>query len=156
MKLTDFSISLLNGQPLDWSLFAGKKVMLVNTASECGLTPQYEALQELYSHFHDQNFTIIGFPCNDFGAQEPGNAVEIESFCTKNYGVTFPLTEKIQVKGVEAHPIYQWLCETMQTEVTWNFQKFLIDEKGQVFKSLAPTTSPNDPEILDWIQNKTK
>lgn len=156
MKLTDFSIAKLNGEPLDWTPYLGKKLMLVNTASACGLTPQYEALQELHTHFQDQNFAVIGFPCNDFGGQEPGSAAEIEQFCSLNYGVTFPLTEKIHVKGEDAHPIFHWLCTTLQTEVSWNFQKFLIDENGHVIISVAPTTLPNDPTILDWIQNHTK
>lgn len=147
----DFSIQSLAGTPLDLKQFRGKKLMLVNVASECGFTIQYEALQEMFEALGVENFAIIGFPCNDFGAQEPGSATEIQSFCQVNYGVTFPLTEKIQVVGSDKHPIYEWLTTTTGHEVTWNFQKFLVDEKGMVVKSIAPSVLPNDEEILTWI-----
>lgn len=147
----DFSIQTLAGTPLDLGQFKGKKLMLVNVASECGLTPQYEALQEMYVELGASNFAIIGFPSNDFGAQEPGTADEIQSFCQVNYGVTFPLTEKIQVVGESKHPIYEWLTSETGSEVTWNFQKFLVDENGKVIQSIAPSVLPNDEEILTWI-----
>lgn len=147
----DFSIQTLAGTSLDLGQFKGKKLMLVNVASECGLTPQYEALQEMYVELGASNFAIIGFPSNDFGAQEPGTADEIQSFCQVNYGVTFPLTEKIQVVGESKHPIYEWLTSETGSEVTWNFQKFLVDENGKVIQSIAPSVLPNDEEILTWI-----
>jgi glutathione peroxidase len=152
MKVSDFPIHLLNGSSLDWSAYEGKKLLLVNVASECGLTPQYNQLQELQDTFGGDKFTVIGFPCNDFGAQEPGSAEQIESFCQLNYGVTFPITEKIHTTGENKHSIYNYLTETTQSEVQWNFQKFLVNENGEVVKSLSPQTLPNDAEILSWIE----
>jgi glutathione peroxidase len=152
MNIYDFKINDIHQNPINFSNFAGKKMILVNTASQCGLTPQYEALEEMHRELGDQ-CVIIGFPCNDFGAQEPGSPDEIVQFCQKNYGVSFLLTEKIHVKGDQQHPIYRWLCDTMNTEVTWNFQKFLINSEGEVEHSIAPSISPNDTEILHWIQN---
>jgi glutathione peroxidase len=155
MSLHDFKVNSITGKEVDLSQFKGKKIMVVNTASECGLTPQYAQLEELYKKHKDQ-CEIIGFPCNDFGAQEPGSASEIQSFCSKNYGVTFPMMEKIKVKGNEKHPLYDWLLkESSQKnqlgEVKWNFQKFLIDENGQHVKTIEPTVEPTDSEILNWI-----
>lgn len=152
MKIQDLQINLLNGKPLNWDDYSGKKLLVVNVASECGLTPQYEQLQELQDTFGGEKFTVIGFPCNDFGAQEPGSAEQIESFCQVNYGVTFPITEKIHTTGTEKHPIYSYLTETTRSEVQWNFQKFLVNENGEVVKSLSPQTLPNDEEILSWIE----
>lgn len=152
MKIQDLQINLLNGKPLNWADFSGKKLLVVNVASECGLTPQYEQLQELQDTFGGDKFTVIGFPSNDFGAQEPGSAEQIESFCQVNYGVTFPITEKIHTTGENKHPIYNYLTETTQSEVQWNFQKFLVNENGEVVKSLSPQTLPNDEEILSWIE----
>lgn len=152
MKVSDFSIHLLNGSSLDWSSFEGKKLLLVNVASECGLTPQYIQLQELQDTFGGDKFSVIGFPCNDFGAQEPGSAEQIESFCQVNYGVTFPLIEKIHTTGENRHPLYAYLTEKTGEEVQWNFQKFLVNENGEVVKSLSPQTLPNDEEILSWIE----
>ncbi len=149
--VTNYSIQLLNGTPLNWEQYKGKKLMIVNVASECGLTPQYELLQELYDMFHDRNFEIIGVPCNDFGAQEPGGPEEISYFCSKNYGVSFPMTEKISVVNASKHPLYAYLTSATGQEVTWNFQKFLINEKGEVEKVFSPQTLPNDLEIVNWI-----
>lgn len=153
----DFTVSTLEGKSFDFSTLRGKKVMVVNTASKCGLTPQYEGLQKLYDTYKDQDFVIIGFPANDFMNQEPGSADEIRSFCTDNYQVTFPLMEKISVKGKDMHPVYQWLTQKKynhleDSKVTWNFQKYLLDENGQLAKVLSPRTKPNDPEIINWIQ----
>lgn len=153
MKLHDFSLNGLRSGTIDFSEYKGKKVVLVNVASECGLTPQYEALQELYEAFSDKNVMVIGVPCNDFGAQEPGSADEIAQFCSVNYGVTFPLTEKIHTKGAEQHPLYTWLTTTTGTEVEWNFQKYLLDEEGNVVRSVAPSVLPTDPEIVNWLQD---
>jgi glutathione peroxidase len=153
MKLTDFNINDINGNPLDWSKFEGKKLLLVNTASECGYTFHYGTLEGLHQTYKDKNFAIIGFPCNDFGGQEPGTEKEIVSFCQKKYGVTFQLTEKIKILGENAHPIYKWLKESTNSEVAWNFQKYLIDENGKVDKMIQHSTLPNDEEIINWIEN---
>lgn len=153
MNLFDFQINDINGKALDWSSLNGKKLLLVNTASECGYTFHYEPLEELYQTYKDRNFAIIGFPCNDFGEQEPGTEAEIASFCQKNYGVTFPMTEKISILGDNPHPIYKWLKEQTNTEVAWNFQKYLVNEQGEVVKMIAHRTLPNDEEILNWIEN---
>lgn len=154
--LYDFEITGLDGQPFDLSSLKGKKVLIINTASECGLTPQYEQLQELYDTHGGAEFEIIGFPSNDFGAQEPGSDGEIASFCQKNYGVTFPMMSKIAVKGEEIHPIYQWLTQKSENgvgdfEVKWNFHKFLVDENGHLVKEVQPQTLPIDEEILSWV-----
>lgn len=156
MKLYDFKVDQINGEPYDLSTLKGKKVMIVNTASECGLTPQYEQLQALFEESSRDEFMIIGFPSNDFGAQEPGSNNEVAAFCQKNYGVTFPMMAKIAVKGAEQHPLYTWLLEESKKqggaeEIAWNFHKFLIDKDGNFAKELHPKTLPNATEITDWI-----
>ncbi|MDR0420513.1 MAG: glutathione peroxidase [Prevotellaceae bacterium] len=155
----DFSVKTIDGNDLSLSKFKGKKIMVVNVASKCGLTPQYKQLQALFEKYEDNNFVIIGFPANNFGAQEPGTNSEIKEFCTANYGVTFPMMEKISVKGEDIAPVYKWITQKSENgkedvEVTWNFQKFLIDENGNWVKSFAPRTSPDDEEIIKWIENK--
>lgn len=152
MTLYDFSLNYLNGNPIEWKAFEGKKVLLVNVASECGLTPQYTQLQEMMEEFGGNDFTILGVPCNDFAGQEPGTAEEIATFCSTNYGVSFPLSEKVHTVGSDIHPIYQWLFDQTNSEVTWNFQKFLINEKGEVVGVHSPQTEPSDDQILDWIK----
>lgn len=152
MTLYDFSLNQLNGKPIDWNEYKGKKVLLVNVASQCGLTPQYTQLQELNEEFGGSNFTVLGVPCNDFGGQEPGTSEEIAVFCSTNYGVSFPLSEKVHTVGSEIHPIYSWLLKETGAEVTWNFQKFLIDEEGKVAGFYSPQTEPSDEHILDWIK----
>jgi glutathione peroxidase len=154
----DFTVESITGKPFDLARFKGKKVMVVNTASECGFTHQYAQLEELYEHFHDADFEIIAFPANDFGAQEPGTNDEINRFCQRNYGVSFPLMAKVTVKGSNTHPLFQWLTQKSQNgvadiEITWNFQKFLIDENGQLVKSVAPAVSPMDDVVLKWIED---
>lgn len=156
MNLYDFKVDQINGEPFDLSSLKWKKVLVVNTASECGLTPQYEQLQALYEETSRDEFMIIGFPSNDFGAQEPGANTKVAAFCQKNYGVTFPMMSKIAVKGSEQHPLYAWLLEESKLnggaeEVAWNFHKFLIDEKGNFVKDVHPKTLPNATEITDWI-----
>jgi glutathione peroxidase len=146
----------LDGTELCLKEYAGKKVMIVNTASKCGLTPQYKDLQALYEKYKDQDFVIIGFPANDFMSQEPLNNEEIGEFCQANYGVTFPMMEKITVKGSDIHPVYQFLTQKAKNgiddyEIEWNFQKFLINEKGEIDKVINPRTSPMDAEITGWI-----
>lgn len=152
----DFSIKSLDGKSLiQLSDFKGKKLLLVNTASKCGFTPQYAELQKMHETYPDK-LVIIGFPCNQFFWQEPGTAAEIASFCQKNYGVTFPLTEKISVKGKDQHPIYQWLCRkenngVEDVKVGWNFGKFLIDEQGKFIAYFPSKVKPMSPEILSKI-----
>jgi glutathione peroxidase len=158
MTIHDFKTKTLQGETFDLSSLKGKKVMIVNTASKCGLTPQYKELQQLYSTYKDDNFIILGFPCNDFGAQEPGTSDQINTFCEINYGVTFPMMEKISVKGSDKHPIYQFLTEKAKngkedSKVQWNFQKYLIDESGHLQMVIAPTTSPLSDQIINWINS---
>ncbi len=152
----DFKVKDIDGKDFDLASLKGKKVLVVNTASKCGLTPQYEQLQELYEKYGGNKFTIIGFPANNFANQEPGTNEEIEEFCQKNYGVAFTMMEKISVKGDDMHPLYQWLTQkskngVLDSEVTWNFQKYLIDEKGNLVQMVAPKVKPNDEQILSWI-----
>ena len=154
----DFKVRTLEGGNFDFSSLKGKKVMIVNTASKCGNTPQYKELEELYEKYND-NFVIIGFPANNFGSQEPGTAAEIRKFCTDNYGVTFPLMEKISVKGDDMAPIYRWLTSkenngVMDSEVKWNFQKYLIDENGNLIDVINPKDKPNSDKILEWISSR--
>jgi glutathione peroxidase len=155
----DFTVQTIDGKDLSLSEFKGKKVLVVNVASKCGLTPQYKQLQELYDTYGKDNFVIIGFPANNFGKQEPGTNEEIQEFCTQNYGVTFPMMAKISVKGDDMAPLYSWLTQKSENgqqdaEVTWNFQKFLIDEDGNWSGVFEPRTLPNSPEIVRWIEEK--
>lgn len=154
----DFTVKDIEGNTFDLSNLKGKKVLVVNTASKCGLTPQYEQLQKVYDLYGDDKFTIIGFPANNFNEQEPGTNEEIALFCERNYGVTFPIMSKISVKGNDKHPLYQWLTEkskngVMDSEVGWNFQKYLIDEDGNLVKMIEPKIKPDDEQILSWIRN---
>ena len=133
--------------------------MVVNTASKCGLTPQYAQLEKLYEKYKDQNFVIVGFPANNFGSQEPGTNSEIKEFCTKNYGVTFPMMSKISVKGADIDPLYSWLTSKVENGVLdapiqWNFQKFLINENGQLADVAFPKVLPDDEKIIKWIEGK--
>ncbi len=155
-SIYQFKVDDLHGNTFDFSTLKGKKILVVNTASKCGLTPQYKQLQELYDTYKDQNFTIIGFPSNNFLFQEPGNSDDIATFCQKNYGVAFPMMAKVSVKGKNQAKIYQFLTKkiyngAIDSSVKWNFQKFLIDEKGYVVKSIAPKTTPLDSSIINWI-----
>jgi glutathione peroxidase len=154
-----FKATTIDGKELDFASLKGKKILVVNTASKCGLTPQYESLQELYKTYGGDNFEIIGFPANNFAGQEPGTNAEVATFCQKNYGVSFTMMEKISVKGKDMHPIYQWLTEKAKngvedSKVSWNFQKYLIDENGNLVKSVSPQTSPVDKEIVSWLSSK--
>ncbi|MDQ3192491.1 MAG: glutathione peroxidase [Bacteroidota bacterium] len=156
--LHDFKAITIDGQEFNFSDLKGKKVMIVNTASKCGLTPQYEQLEELYKKFGGDKFVIIGFPANDFMKQEPASNEEIAEFCKKNYGVSFPMMEKITVKGDKMHPLYNWLTNENENgvedaKVTWNFQKFLIDENGKWIRSISPKDSPISEEVLNWLEN---
>ena len=158
-SIYQFKITDLYGTEFDFSSLKGKKIMVVNTASECGLTPQYEQLQEVYEYYKDKNFVIVGFPANNFGAQEPGSDKQIAEFCKKNFGVTFPMMSKISVKGKDMHEVYQFLTQKTKngledSEVAWNFQKYLLDENGFLVKVISPKMLPNDEEILKWIEGK--
>lgn len=157
MKPTIYSFKVkdIDGKEFDFSTLKGKKIMIVNVASECGYTPQYKQLEELYTEFKHKNFVIIGFPCNDFGGQEPGAEAEIKSFCEKNYGVTFPMMSKVGIKN-DTHEIYQWLTKKEKNgvadgEVKWNFFKFLINEKGEYIKMLTSKDDPVSEETINWI-----
>ncbi|HEY0943479.1 MAG TPA: glutathione peroxidase [Steroidobacter sp.] len=147
--LHDFSANSLEGKPVALRDYAGKVLLVVNTASKCGFTPQYEGLEALYQKYRDRGLEVLGFPCNQFGAQEPGTAAEIGAFCQKNYGVSFPMFEKIDVNGATAHPLYQWLKSNARgllgsEAIKWNFTKFLVDRSGKVVDRFAPTTKPED------------
>ncbi len=157
LTLHDFIVKDIEGNEFDLATLKGKKVLVVNVASRCGLTPQYEELQKLYSIYQDNGFTVIGFPANNFNNQEPGTNQEIKEFCTGNYGVTFPMMDKISVKGDDIAPLYRWLTQkaengVMDNEVTWNFQKFMIDEQGQLVDVVMPGESPLSDKIVDWIR----
>lgn len=157
-NIYQFKVKTLTDEDFDFSSLKGKKVMVVNTASKCGLTPQYEELQALYSEYKDKDFVIIGFPANNFAQQEPGTNSEIAEFCKLNYGVTFPMMSKISVKGDDMHPIYKYLTQKSKnglddSEVSWNFQKYLIDENGYLTKVIPPRTLPTDKTIIDWIKS---
>lgn len=159
MQKTSFyniEVTDINGQSFDLGQLKGKKVMVVNTASKCGFTPQYKGLQALYKEYKDRGFVIIGFPANNFMWQEPGTNEEIAKFCSLNYQVTFPMMAKIDVKGKNIHPLYQFLTQkalngVMDSKVKWNFQKYLINESGQLEKVIKHSTKPNDSEIIDWL-----
>lgn len=152
-----FVVFDINQKPFDFSKLKGKKVMIVNTASKCGYTYQYEELQKLYEKYKNKGFVIVGFPANNFRNQEPGTNAEIAEFCKVNYGVTFPIMEKISVKGDDMHPIYQYLTQKSKngvedSEVAWNFQKYLINKNGILEKIVKHKTSPIDAEIIQWIE----
>ena len=152
-----FKVKTLTEDDFDFSSLKGKKILVVNTASKCGLTPQYKDLQKLYDTYKEDNFVIVGFPANNFGKQEPGTNTEIAEFCQQNYGVSFPMMSKISVKGDDIHPLYQFLTQKAKngledSEVSWNFQKYLIDEKGHVVKVINPKTLPTDDVIVNWIK----
>lgn len=155
-SIYDFKVKNLEGEIIDFSTFKGKKILIVNTASECGFTPQYADLEKLYQTYKDQ-LVIVGFPANNFGSQEPGSNKEIASFCKKNYGVTFPMAEKVSVKGDDMAPIFQFLTQkelngVKNTTILWNFTKFLIDENGKLLDTFISTTSPTDKAITEYFK----
>ena len=155
-SLHQFTVEALEGESFDFSTLKGKKIMVVNTASKCGLTPQYKVLQALYEEYGSDKFVIVGFPANNFMSQEPGSNEEIAAFCERNYGVTFPMMAKIDVKGKDIHPVYAFLTQkekngVMDSKVSWNFQKYLVNEEGVLEKVISPRTSPKDEEIIAWI-----
>jgi glutathione peroxidase len=151
-----FVVKDLAGNVFDFSKLKGKKIMVVNTASKCGLTPQYKDLETLYEKYKSKNFVIVGFPANNFGGQEPGTDKEIGKFCVKNYGVTFPMMSKISVKGKDMSKVYQFLTQKSKngledSDVEWNFQKYLINEDGTLAKVLSPRVLPSDDSIVKWL-----
>ena len=155
-SIYDFKVEGLDGSTIDFKQFKGKKILIVNTASRCGLTPQYEGLEKLYKQYANK-LVIVGFPANNFMGQEPGSNEEIKSFCQKNYGVTFPMAEKISVKGNDTHPLYKFLKEQAEKKgfenpVTWNFGKFLLDEKGELIATFSPRTDPMSENITKWLR----
>ena len=154
----DFKVKNIDGEEISLEEFKGKKVLVVNVASKCGFTSQYEDLQKLYEEYGGEDFTIIGFPANNFLKQEPGTNEEIKEFCTLNYGVTFPMMEKISVKGKDIHPLYEWLTKeenngVMDAKVSWNFQKFMINEDGSLYGYVSPKTKPFSEKITSWISD---
>ena len=156
-NIYQFKVTDLSGKEFDFASLKGKKVMIVNTASKCGLTPQYKDLQAIYDQYKDKNLVIVGFPANNFMEQEPGSNEEIATFCERNYGVTFPMMDKISVKGDDMAPVYQFLTQkskngVQDSEVEWNFQKYLLNENGELVKVVSPRTLPTDKEIVDWIK----
>lgn len=158
-NLYSFKVKDIDGKEFDLSSLKGKKVLVVNVASKCGLTPQYEKLQELYEKYKDDNFVVIGFPANNFKGQEPGTDEEIKTFCTLTYNVSFPMMSKIDVVGESKAPLYAWLTEKSQNgkldaEVQWNFQKFMVDENGNLVDFAAPKEDPFSDKIIKWIENK--
>jgi glutathione peroxidase len=159
--LYDFKAKTIEGKEFDFKSLKGKKVLVVNTASKCGFTPQYKELEDLFKTYGGDKFTIIGFPANNFGAQEPGSNAEINTFCTKNYGVTFQMMEKISVKGDDMDAIYKWLTSKaengkLDAPVKWNFQKFMVDEKGNVVDVAMSNELPNCDKIVNWIKGSKK
>ena len=154
----NFKVKTLEGADFDFSSLKGKKVLIVNTASKCGFTPQYKDLEEVYENYQD-DLVIIGFPANNFMNQEPGSATEIRDFCSKNYGVTFPMMEKISVKGDGIHPLYEWLTSkekngVMDSKVKWNFQKYLIDENGTLVDVVYSAEKASSDKVIAWLSSK--
>lgn len=143
MTVHSHEAETLDGRTVSLSDYAGKVLLIVNTASACGLTPQYEGLQQLYEQFRDRGFEVLGFPCNQFGGQEPGSHEEIRSFCTRNYGVTFPMFAKVEVRGEGAHPLFKYLTGGDDELIPWNFTKFLIDRDGRLVRRYEPQTTPD-------------
>ncbi len=155
-SIHNFTVKSIDGKTLNLASFKGKKILIVNTASKCGYTPQYEALEKVYEQYKDK-LVIIGFPCNQFGGQEPGSNEEIVAFCKKNYGVSFPLADKIDVKGDNMAPIYQWLTTKskngiLDASISWNFNKFLIDENGKMIAYFPSNVKPDSETILSYLK----
>jgi len=157
MSILDEPIHTLRGEETSLSSFGGKAILAVNVASKCGLTPQYTGLEALQEKYSDQGFTVVGFPCNQFGAQEPGSAEEIETFCSTTYGVTFPMMAKVDVNGADRHPLYAELVTAQDSEgnagdIQWNFEKFLLDPSGKVVGRFRPVTTPEDEAVTSAIE----
>ncbi len=156
-SIYQFKVKDLSGKTFDFAKLKGKKIMIVNTASKCGNTPQYKDLEALYKQFASKGLVIVGFPANNFAGQEPGTNQEIATFCQLNYGVTFPMMDKVSVKGDDMCAVYQFLTQKSKnglkdSQVEWNFQKYLLNEKGELVKVISPRTLPTDPEVMAWIK----
>ena len=156
-SIYQFKVIDLNGKTFDFATLKGKKILVVNTASKCGYTRQYEQLEAIYKKYKDDNFVIVGFPANNFGSQEPGTNAEIATFCKVNYGVTFPMMSKISVKGSDMNEVYQFLTQKSKnglkdSNVEWNFQKYLLNEKGELEQVYLSGVKPTDDKIVDWIK----
>jgi glutathione peroxidase len=156
-SIHQFKVKDLNGKTFDFASLKGKKILVVNTASKCGYTPQYEQLEAIYKKYKGENFVIVGFPANNFGSQEPGTNAEIATFCQANYGVTFPMMSKISVKGSDMNEVYQFLTKKTKnglkdSNVEWNFQKYLLNEKGELEQVYLSGVKPTDDKIVDWIK----
>ncbi|MGO8815354.1 MAG: glutathione peroxidase [Terriglobia bacterium] len=158
--LFDFTLPLIDGDPTPLANYKGKVILLVNVASKCGFTPQYTALESLYEKYKDHGFVILGFPANNFGAQEPGTNAEIKRFCSTKYSVTFPMFSKISVKGDDTAPLYQYLTEkanpAVAGEIRWNFTKFLVDRNGHIVARFEPKTTPDSPEVVAEVEKLLK
>src|SRR5947209_2003322 len=150
-NVLDFTMNSIDGQPTPLSQYKGKVVMIVNVASKCGFTPQYAGLEKVYEKYKDKGFVILGFPANNFGAQEPGTNDEIKTFCSRTYNVTFPMYSKISVKGDDKHPLYDYLTQT-GGDVKWNFTKFLVGKDGKVIARFEPAVTPESPEVAAAIE----
>ena len=158
ISIYSITVKSIDGKDFSLKQLQGKKVMIVNTASKCGFTPQYEQLESLYKEYGGDKFVILGFPANNFLSQEPGTNAEIREFCDSKYGVTFPMMAKISVKGDDMHPLYKWLTDkklngVMDSDVKWNFQKYLIDEKGNLVSVIPPKEVPTSEQIIKWLKN---
>lgn len=157
-SIYEFSMKDIDGKEVKLDVYKGKVIMIVNTASKCGLTPQYEGLQSLYDKYKDKNFVILGFPANNFMGQEPGTEKEIKDFCTLKYNVTFPMFAKISVKGTDQHPFYTFLTNKESNpgfdgDISWNFEKFLVDKNGKVIARFSPRTTPDDAKLIEAVEN---
>jgi len=154
MSIYSFVTTKPNGEAVELSSYKGKALLFVNTASECGFTPQYKDLQSLYETYSDKGLVVLGFPCNQFGGQEPGTAAEVEAFCSLNYGVTFPIFEKVDVKGSNVDPIFQYLTEQTGGEIKWNFTKFLVSRDGEVIRQYESSVTPAEigPDIEKLLE----
>jgi len=157
MTIQDTPLHTLQGDPTSLGDYLGKTLLVVNVASKCGLTPQYEGLERLQKTYSDRGFSVIGFPCNQFGAQEPGSAEEIATFCSATYGVTFPMMEKVDVNGDDRNPVYEELTTVADADgeagdIQWNFEKFLVSENGSILQRFRPMVDPESPEVVDAIE----
>ena len=158
MSVYDLNLLALDGTPLDLTQFKGKASLVVNVASRCGLTPQYAGLEQLHERFKDRGFTVLGVPCNQFGGQEPGSSEEIATFCSSTYGVTFPMTEKLDVNGEGRHPLYTQLTATPDAQgkagdIQWNFEKFLVSPEGKIVARFRPQTTPESDEVVNAVES---
>jgi glutathione peroxidase len=158
MSIYDQTLVALDGRPLDLTQFKGKASLVVNVASRCGLTPQYAGLEQLHERFKDRGFTVLGVPCNQFGGQEPGTSEEIATFCSSTYGITFPMTEKLDVNGQSRHPLYAELTTTPDAngkagDIQWNFEKFLVSPEGKIVARFRPQTTPESAEVVSAVES---